>query len=203
MNPPKTRARTGLALAALAAIPLIASSCAMRVLTPYYRPAAPGGTVQRGIQPRTESVMTFQREGVVVGVCSNFLVDRVDAVISFEVPDHKEVQLLEHHLQVSDSTGKAWTNELTGRSWTSPGRTAEIPLDASMVGGSDAWRLGTAKGLGDTKFAAFFFTAPLFERPGPVSFTIKPPRFQINEVEVELPQINFTFDEEMLWTSRM
>jgi hypothetical protein len=195
--------RSSTHLVALAALLLGMTSCVANILTPYYFPSAPGGAVSRALQPGTNSIITFERDGVVVGVHVRIQLESIEALLSFEIPDHKTVRLLTHHLEVFESPNKVWNSELTGSIWTRPGRTTEFPVDSDMIGKSRAWKLGIAKGLGETKHAAFFFAAPLFSKPGPSSFAIQPPRFQVNDAEVELPRIEFTFDQEKLWTPLM
>ena len=153
------------------------------------------------MEPRTNSVILFEQHGVVVGVNTVFHVDRVDASISFEAPEGRTVQLLAHQIEVSVAPGNTWNSKLSGHVWTGPGRTSDFPVDAPMIGKNGAWRLGVARGYGNTKHAAFFFKAPLFATPGPETFAMKMPRFRVDNVEVDLPLIEFTLGSEDLWTS--
>lgn len=193
----------GLSAALIPAILLAFPSCATHTLTPYYLPTAPGGTVGRAMQPRTNSIITFQREGVIIGVCVRFHLERVEAVISFEIPDHKTVRWLSNQIEVIESNGQRWNRELAGSVWSGPGRSKEFPVDGPMVGKNRAWSLGMGKGLGNTRMAAFFFNTPLFPRPSPSSFSLQLPSFEVDEIPVQLPPIEFTFDEEKLWASFM
>ncbi len=188
----------GLPLVPIAAILLALPSCIIRTLTPYYLPAAPGGSVSRAMEPRTNSVITFQREGVVIGVCVRFHLERIEAVISFEIPDHKTVRLYSNQTEVIESNGQRWSRELA---ISGSDRSKETRVDEPTVGKNRAWSLFQRRGLSNTRMAAFFFRAPLFPRPGPGSFSLQIPGFEINEVPVQLPPIEFTFDEEKLWSS--
>jgi hypothetical protein len=178
---------------------LLTAGCLLNVSTPYYLPAATGGTIVRAMQPRTNSVILFKRQGVIIGVNTTDYGDRFNASISFEVPEGKIVQLLEHHIEVSGPSKESWKSNLSGHIWTGPGRIGDFPVNTPMIGKNEAWRFGTAKGYGNTGHAAFFFKAFLFATPGPKTFVIKMPKFRVNNMDVELPLIEFTFGIENLW----
>ena len=70
-----------------------------------------------------------------------------------------------------------------------------------MIGKNSAWRFGTAKGYGNTKYASFFFKTVLLNNPEIKAFEIKMPKYLINNTEVELPRIKFNLDNEGILTS--
>jgi hypothetical protein len=191
----------GISFVIVTTLILLMAGCLLNVSTRYYLPAAQGGTIVRAMQPRTNSVILFERHSVIVGVNTTDYGDQFNASISFEVPEGNIVQLLEHHIEVSVPSKESWKSNLSGHIWTGPGRTGDFPVDAPMIGKNKGWRLGTAKGYGNTKNAAFFFKALLFATPGPKTFVIKMPKFRVNNMEVELPLIEFTFGSENLWIS--
>jgi hypothetical protein len=178
------------------------TACLLKITTPYYLPAAPGGTVVRTMQPRTNSAILFERQGVIIGV--NTTTDDKDQLyvsISFEIPDDELVQLLERHIEVSIPSKDVWESELSGWVWTGPGRTKDFPLDAHMIGKNSASRFGTANGYGNTTYAAYFFKALLFAARSEKTFKIVMPKLLVNNIEAELPKIEFTLESEDLWTS--
>lgn len=156
----------------VAFILLMTVSCAVRIDTPYYQPSAIGGTNVRADRwaPRTYSVILFKHQGVIVGVNTYYKsmqrghsTNKLYLDFSFEIPDGGVAQLVQHYIEVSASSKDSWESELSGKVWTGPGRTEEFPRDAPMIGKNEAWRWGTSRGYGNTKHAAFFFSALLFE----------------------------------------
>jgi len=192
----------GISLMVVSAFILLMTGCLVNIPTTFYRPAAPEGTVVRGMQPRTNSVILFERQDVIVGVNTTYdNKNQLYVSISFEIPNDKVVQLMEHTVEVSVASKEMRKRELSGKIWTGTGRTKDFPLNAPMVGRDDGWSFGTAKGYGNTKYAAFFFKALLFAAPEAKTFKIKMPRFLVNNIASELPIIEFTLDSEDLWTS--
>jgi len=181
---------------------MLMTACVLKMPYSYYHPEALGGKVVRAMEPRTNSVILFERQGSIIGIntCINGK-HQLDVSISFEIPDDKVVQLLEQHIEVSVPSKSISKRKLSGRIWTGLGRTEGFPLDAPMIGMNSGWRFGTAKGYGETKYAAYFFKALLFPSQEEKTFEIKIPRFLVNNTEVELPKIRFTLDSEDIWTS--
>jgi len=192
----------GRSLFVVSVLILLITGCVVNIPKTFYRPAAPGGTVVRAMQPRTTSVILFERQDVIVGVNTTYdYKNQLYVSISFEIPNDKVVQLLENTVEVSVASKEMRKSKLSGRIWTGAGRTKDFPLKTPMVGRDKGWSLGTAKGYGNTKYAAFFFNALLFTAPEAETFEIKIPRFLVNNIESVLPIIEFTLDSENLWTS--
>ena len=189
---------------------LVLMSCAVKIVTAYYQPSAISGTNVRAIkrQPATNSVMLFEIQGVIVGMNTFYQPEQRDssanklyADISFEIPEGKIIELLDYEIEVFAPTGNSWKSELSGKIWTGPGRAEKFPRYAPMIGRNKAWRLGTAQGYGNTKHAAFFFSALLFEGSELETLQVKIPKFLINGFEVEIPIITLELDSEDIWTS--
>lgn len=183
----------------IAAITL--TGCVAYLTTPYYRPSAPEGRLRRAMQPATKSVIVFNRQGVLIGLntaenSSNQLV----ATLSFEVPSNTTVQLQDRHLLLTLESGETQTCTLSGWIWTGPGRTAPFSPDSIMTGDSIAWRFGTAMGFAESKYAAYFFAAPLFPMARHKAFRLTLPKVRIDRTEHMLPTVSFTLDSEKLWT---
>lgn len=85
---------------------LLLSGCLAYLDTPYYRPSAPEGRLSRALQPTTESVIIFNRQGVMISLStapdSN---NRLVAALCFEVPDNATAQLQGRHLTLSLESG--------------------------------------------------------------------------------------------------
>ncbi len=193
--------RTILRLYLLMISTVFLTACIVNITTEYYRPSAPEGEVVRALEPRTNSVILFERQDTIIGI--NTWVDTNDlyATISFEVPDDTQVKLLDNHLIISLDSRASWERKLSGRVWSGPGRMKEFPIDNVMIGKSSVWRFGTGKGLGQTSNAAYFFKALLFKKAENNSFKIRMPRFLVNNSEMRLPTIEFYLESEDLWTS--
>jgi len=182
----------------------------MMTTTPYYRPSAPEAVNARAIKsfPRTDSVLLFERHGVIIGVntvyksvATGYPSNELILHISIEVPDGKKVRLGEYSLEVYAPSGKSWSTDLTGHVWSSPGRTTEFPVYGEMIGRNKAWRWGTSQGYGNTTHAAFFFSASIVENAELASLEVKLPIFQINGADIELPNVSFSLQSEDLWYS--
>jgi len=153
-------------------------------------------------------VILFERQGVIVGVNTfyesiqhGYPTNKLYADISFEIPEGEVVQLVQHHVEVSAPSKDSWKSELSGKVWTGPGRTENFSRDAPMIGKNKAWRFGTAQGYGNTKHAAFFFSALLFEGFELETLEMNIPKFLINDFEVALPMITLKLNSEDIWTS--
>ncbi len=193
--------RAGISLIVIALAIALISSCVVNTPTPYYRPEAADGSVVRAMQPRTKSAILFDREGVIIGFNTAYTYEHaLSASISFEVPEGKVVQLVEHNLEVQVNSA-SFNSALSGKIWTGPGRTTNFPLNTPMIGKNAGKKFGTATGFGNTDNAAYFFTASLFTKPAPKAFKIKIPKFLINNTEVDLPIVSLKLDSEDLWTS--
>jgi hypothetical protein len=70
-----------------------------------------------------------------------------------------------------------------------------------MIGKNRAWHFGTAQGYGNTHYAAFFFSALLFEGSELETLDIIIPKFLVNGCEVSLPVITLKLESEDIWTS--
>jgi hypothetical protein len=188
---------------------VLTTSCLLKVTSPYYRPSADTGENVRAIkrQPRTDSVILFRHDGVIVGVNTllkskhhGFSESTLSVDISFEIPEGNEIRLVDKHVKVFAPL-ESWNSELLGRIWIAPGRTEIFPIEKMMIGKSDAVRFGTAQGYGNTKNATFFFSALILKGAELETFELELPGFVINDFEVNEPIISFNLNEEDVWVS--
>lgn len=176
------------------------SGCIVPGTFSYYHPESPGGTVIRASEPPTNSVLLFHIQEVIIGVNTQPVSDGVKLSISFEVPSGSTARLNEHHVElVLDS--KESVAELSGSIWVGPGRTGLFRTESIMNGEDKGAKFGEGRGFANTKYAAFFFHALLFNEPWPDVFNLRLPTFTVNGVETNLPLVRFTLVQEKLWVS--
>ena len=183
------------------------SSCVLPQRYDFYYPTALGGSQARAGEPRTLSVILFQLGEIIVGMNTVYLpaagpiiANRLSASISIEIPEGNVVKLARDYVDVSEPSGDPWRAPLSGRIWTGAGRTSAFSVDAPMIGKSNAARWGTARGWSDTKHAAYFFEATLYEGPEKRVLTVRLPELYVNDSEVELAPITLTLSSERLMT---
>lgn len=178
-----------LATAALAIALLTA--CAPMSST-FYRPNPELGRVVKAWCPPVQSVMLVDTHGVTVGFELYPIQEgMIQARISFEISDKHSVQLVDRFIEVTNSNQRSAKGHLSGRVWASPWRTEEMPLDAPMNGKTEMGFFGQTTRYGRTKHAYYFLQADISMTHADY-LVLKPPRFLVDGVAVDLPPIAFT-----------
>ncbi|GEM_PF-5540174 len=187
----------------LIGVMLTTVSCAPLVV-PIYRASASDGEILRAhlCPPEPHSVIRFERHGVLVSARAFYKSDnQIWVRTAFEVPEGKVVRLLDHVVKVSVPARGSFEGDLSG---------GRIPLkhepdspSTPMMGETIKHKLRMFEGwptlydppglvmFAKTPHASYWFDAFL-SVPKSDAFTLKLPRFLVNDVEVELPVINFT-----------
>lgn len=185
------RAAVKLRLAALALCIVQLAGCAFS----FYKPDAASGKVVKAWCPPVHSVILFEVDDVVIGFeLSPVQKDRVLARITFEIPEHRSVQLVDRSVQISHSTSGGSKGELIGRVWVSSGRSSAISLGKPMGGRTEERLFGQTTRYGKTKHAYYFLSAEVAVEQSDQLF-LKPPRFLVNETSVDLPRVTFSKTE--------
>ena len=181
--------RVGSAVVALSVL-LLAACAPMTV--PFYRPGAAPGKVVKAWCPPVHSVILFEVHDVLVGFeVSSSQSDRVLVTIMFEIPENRSVQLVDHSVEIYGPTQASLKGELSGRVWVSAGQTGEISLDTPMYGRTEERLFDQITRYGKTKHAYYFLRADVAAIQSDRLF-LKPPRFLVNGLRVDLPVITFS-----------
>jgi len=174
---------------------LATAACAPRQIS-VYRPSASEGEVLGARCPaEPRAVIRFERSGVFVSVwTSSYAIhpprDEIRVRIAFEVPEGKVVRLAHGVVEISVPSGSSSKAELSGP--FRPG--APMMGETTPPQSSRKWPLlydppQQIRAL--THNASFWFTAFL-PLPSSQTSALKLPRFQVNDVEAELPLITLT-----------
>ena len=117
--------------------------------------------------------------------------NHVLATMTFEIPEKHSVQLIDHFVEIHSSTQASSQGDLSGRVWVSAGRTGEISLNTPMYGKTEKRVFDQITRYGKTKHAYYFLRAEAAAIPLE-KLSVKPPRFLVNGMQVELPVITFS-----------
>lgn len=174
---------------------MLLTACAPMTVN-YYRPDAASGKVVRAWCPPVHSVILIETHDVIVGFeISSPQKDRVLASITFEIPENHKVQLVDRFVEIHSSTGVSSKGEISGRMWVAAGRTAEIQLDMPMQGNTKKRLFDQITRYGKTEHAYYFLIADMAAVQSD-RFSLKPPRFFVNGIQVDLPVITFVRTKE-------
>ena len=177
--------------AAVSVFVLFLAACAPMSVS-YYRPGAAHGKVVKAWCPRVHSVILFDVHDVIVGFeISAIQQNHVLATMTFEIPEKHSVQLIDHFVEIHSSTQASSQGDLSGRVWVSAGRTGEISLNTPMYGKTEKRVFDQITRYGKTKQAYYFLRAEAAAIPLE-KLSVKPPRFLVNGMQVELPVITFS-----------
>jgi hypothetical protein len=157
-----------------------------------YQPSAPGGVVLSAhCPPEPRSVIRFERDSILVSAKASYNSEYprrngIGVRITFEVPEGKVVRLLDGVVEVSVPILGSFKGELSG----------PVPPGTPMAGETTKnKRWGTLYDPPSAMFAmtnhASYYFKTFLSMPNSDTFTLKLPKFLINDVEVELPVINF------------
>ena len=174
---------------------MLLTACAPITVT-YYRPDAVSGKVVKAWCPPVHSFILIETHDVIAGFkVSATQEDRVMVTITFEIPEKHNVQMIDHFVEIYGPSGVNSKSELFGRTWVAAGRTAEIPLDMPMQGSTKKRVFDQTTFYGKTEHAYFFLRAdmPVVQSE---MFSLKPPRFFVDGIQVDLPVITFTKSKE-------
>lgn len=159
---------------------------------PFYRPDAPPGKVVKAWCPPVHSVILFEVHDVIVGFeLSSSQSDRVLVTIMFEIPENRSVQLIDRSVEITSSTQTSSKGDLSGHVWVSAGRTGEISLETPMQGRSEKRLFAQITRYGKTTHAYYFLRADIVAAQSE-RYTLRPPRFLVNGMQVVLPVITFS-----------
>jgi hypothetical protein len=174
---------------------MLLMACAPMTVT-YYRPDAASGKVVKAWCPPVHSFILIEAHDVIVGFSvSSPQKDRVLVTITFEIPEKHNVQLMDRFVEIHGSTGVSLKSELSGHTWVAAGRTEEIPLDMPMQGSTKRRIFDQTTLYGKTEHAYFFLRAEMTATQSE-RFTLKPPMFFVDGIQVDLPVITFVRTEE-------
>jgi hypothetical protein len=187
--------RENVILTAVSLSLILLTACAPMTVT-YYRPDSASGKVVKAWCPPVHSFILIETHDVIVGFkVSSPLKDRMLVTITFEIPEKHNVQIVDRFVEIHGITGVSSKGELSGHTWVAAGRTAEIPLDMPMQGSTKKRVFDQTTLYGKTNHAYFFLRADIAavrsER-----FSLKPPMFSVDGIQVDLPVINFVRTKE-------
>ena len=178
-------------VASVLAFALFLAACVPMSVS-YYRLGEAYGKVVKAWCPPVHSVILFDVHDVIVGFeVSAIQQNRVLAIMTFEIPEKHSVQLIDRFVAIHSSTQASSQGELTGWVWTSAGRTGEISLNTPMYGKTEERLFDQITRYGKTKHAYYFLQAEVATTPLEKLF-VKPPRFLVNGMQIELPVITFS-----------
>jgi hypothetical protein len=133
---------------------------------------------------------------VIVGFkVSSPLKDRMLVTITFEIPENHNVQLMDRFVEIHGLTGDSSTGKLSGHTWVAAGRTAEVPLDMPMQGYTKKRVFDQTTLYGKTEHAYFILRAEMIAAQSE-KFSLKPPVFFVDDIQVDLPVIIFVRTKE-------
>jgi len=173
----------------------------------FFRPSAPGGTLIRGHCPPVHSVILLERSGVIVAIrVSESSSHTARVLLSFEVPQGRIVRLKERTVELSVPGQGAYQGELDGWVWESRYESHAFPVDNPMTGKTRQSGSDTVTGYGSGGTPHLFYTfRATFKAKVPMLdsdvFTLKLPRFLVNDADIELPVIDFRRTSEFLIAS--
>lgn len=170
---------------------LFLAACAPMSVS-FYRPDAVHGKVVKAWCPPVHSIILFEVHEVVVGFeVSSSQENRVLVTMTLEIPEKNSVQLIDHSVEILSSTQARLRGDLSGRVWVSAGRTGEISLRTPMHGKTEKSLFDQITRYGKTKHAYYFLRAEIAAVPFE-NLSLKPPRFLVNGMQVDLPVISFS-----------
>jgi hypothetical protein len=170
---------------------LFSAACAPMSVS-FYRPDSAHGKVVKAWCPPVRSVILFDVYDVIVGFeVTSPQENRVLATMMFEIPEKHSVLLIEHAIEIQSPTQASSWGDLTGRVWVSAGRTGEISLKTPMHGKTEERFFDQITRYGKTKHAYYFLRAEITAIPLE-KLSLKPPRFLVDGMEVDLPIITFS-----------
>jgi len=169
---------------------ILLTACAPMTVN-YYLPDAASGEVVKAWCPPVHSFILVESHDVVVGFkVSSSIKNQILVTITFEIPEKHNVQMVDRFVEIHDLSGVGSKGKLSGRTWVSAGRTAEIPLDTPMLGKTRKRLFDQTTLYGKTEHAYFILRAEMGVDPSQ-KFSLKPPVFLVSGVRVDLPVIIF------------
>lgn len=191
------RVRVPLKTVSLLLMLALMTACAPMTVT-YYRPEAASGKIVKAWCPPVRSFILIETHEVIVGFkASSPQEDRLRVNITFEIPSKHNVQLTDHFVEIHGPPGISSKGELFGFTWVAAGRAEEIPLNMPMQGSTKKRMFDQTTLYGKTEHAYFFLRAEM-DAIQSERFTLKPPRFYVDGIQVDLPVINFIKIEESI-----
>lgn len=178
-------------------LPAILMITCAPMTTSFYRPDAQDGRVVRGQCPPVHSFILFERNNVIVAAKASYpSEDQIIVTVTFEVPENNVVHLIDKTVEVSTPSQGTFKGVLSGYIWTSPGRTSDFQSEMPLTGKTKKnLFLDQVTFYGVTEHAYYAFNASL-SMPFTEMFLLRLPRFLVNNIEVELPLINFRHTSE-------
>jgi len=175
---------------AVSLLVLLLAACApMRVS--FYRPDSAHGQLVKAWCPPVRSVILFDVHDVTVGFeISTPQKNRILATMTFEIPEKHSVLLIDHSIEIQSPTQASSWGNLRGRAWVSAGRTGKISLKMPMQGKTEERLFDQITRYGKTKHAYYFLRAEIATIPME-KLSLKPPRFLVDGMEADLPDITF------------
>lgn len=176
---------------AVSLIVLLLAACAPMSVS-FYRPDSAHGKLVKAWCPPVRSVILFDVHDVTVGFeVSSPQENRILATMTFEVPETHSVLLIDHSIEIQSPTQTRSWGDLRGRVWVSAGQTGEISLKTPMQGKTEERLFDQITRYGKTKHAYYFLRAEIATIPME-KLSLKPPRFLVDGMEVDLPDITFS-----------
>ena len=167
-------------------------SCAPAVTVEYYRPIVVRGEVVNAHCPPVYSFVLFEENDIIIGAHVAFSEKgQLSSTITFEVPKDKIVRLLDHDIWFDTPSHGLSKVKLSGYIWTGPGRTSNFSPETPLRGETKKklfFKQITSYGTTQNAYFVFYASIDMFK---PEQVTIKIPRFSVDNVVVELPEIKF------------